>query len=494
MAADFDLIVAGGGPAGATLATLVAKDGHRVLLIERDRFPRHQIGESLLPATIHGIAPLLGVEDKLRGAGFPVKLGGTFRWGQDEQFWSLYFGSCVADANAPDADPGGGNGNAPRSHAYQVRRSEFDSILLRNAAASGVEVLEDHLVTDLLSEEGRITGVLFRDKNGGEHSATARFVADASGHQSPVARRIGERVASRFYRNIGVYCYFENAGRLPGRDAGNTLFEAFDGGWLWHIPLDDSLTSIGAVVSQQHAPALKQDREAAMRSFIDACPVTRGYLAQARRCEREPYHLMRVRKEFSYCHTRFWAPGAVLVGDSACFVDVLLSSGVHLATYSALLAARSINTCLAGDLDEGRSFDEFEMRYRLEFSRFYQLLVGLYDLRKDGAAYHAWLRTWLRQTNATQLEPPELQSQYQVRPMAGLAALLLGATIPVSTTRSLTQFRAFNRRILENDGSHLTMENVEPLPCAAWELEPAAGGLRWRDCLAATRATTAAVA
>ena len=473
MGTGYDLIVVGGGPAGSTLATLVAKDGNRVLLLERDRFPRYQIGESLLPATIHGICPLLGVEDEIRRAGFPVKLGGTFRWGKDGQFWSLYFGNCVAGTEEAAAD---------RSHAYQVRRSDFDSILLKNAAKNGVEVREGNTVLNLLSSDDRITGVRFRDEAGHGQTATARFVADASGHQGGVASRIGERIPSKFYRNIGVYCYFEHGGRLPGKDAGNTLFEAFDGGWLWYIPLSDTLTSVGAVVEQRHAPALKGDREAAMRSFIDACPVTRGFLAGARRCEGEPYGGLRVRKEFSYCHTRFWAPGAVLVGDSACFIDVLLSSGVHLATYSALLAARSINTCLAGDLDEGPSFDEFEMRYRLEFSRFYQLLVGLYDMRKDGETYHPWLRTWLRQTNGALLEPAELQAQHQVRPMAGLFALLSGQVLPVSTTRALEEFREFNRRILQNDGSHLTMDEVEPLPCAAWELEPSASGLRWRDC------------
>jgi halogenation protein CepH len=479
---EFDLIVVGGGPAGSTLATLVAKDGHRVLLLERDRFPRYQVGESLLPATIHGICPLLGVEDEIRRAGFPVKLGGTFRWGNDDKFWSLYFGNCVAGEDDVSAD---------RSHAYQVRRSDFDAILLKNAAENGVEVREGHTVLDLLSENERITGVRFRDEAGREQTATARFVADASGHQSCVAARLGERIASKFYRNIGLYGYFEHGGRLPGKDAGNTLFEAFEGGWLWYIPLSDTLTSVGAVITQQRAPALKRDLEAALRSFIDACPVTRDFLAGARRCEREPYAGLRVRKEFSYCHTRFWAPGAVLVGDSACFIDVLLSSGVHLATYSALLAARSINTCLAGELDEDRCFDEFEMRYRLEFSRFYQLLVGLYDMKKDGETYHTWLRTWLRQTNGTFLEPAELQARNQVQPMAGLAALLTGLDLPISTKISLKKFRDFNRRILETDGSHLTMDAVAPLPGAAWELKPDAGGLRWVECHPAAIAAAA---
>ncbi|MEA2540848.1 MAG: FAD-dependent halogenase, partial [Acidobacteriaceae bacterium] len=126
---DFDLIVVGGGPAGSTAATLVALQGHRVLLLEKEKFPRYKIGESLLPATVHGICPLLGVSKALKEANFVVKRGGTFRWGKSQTPWTFSFASSAAMAG-------------PTSIAYQVERMKFDQILLNNAREKGVDVRE----------------------------------------------------------------------------------------------------------------------------------------------------------------------------------------------------------------------------------------------------------------------------------------------------------------------------------------------------------------
>src|SRR4030095_6469363 len=137
----------------------------------------------------------------------------------------------------------------------------------------------------------------------------------------------------------------------------------------------------------EYAEKLKLGFEVAMDSFIEACPIIKQYLASATRVTEGTYGQFRVRKDYSYCNSRFWAPGAVLVGDAACFVDPVFSSGVHLATYSGLLAARSINTCLRGELDEERCFNEFEGRYRREYGNFYQFLMAFYDMHKDEESY-----------------------------------------------------------------------------------------------------------
>src|SRR5262249_40987478 len=127
----------------------------------------------------------------------------------------------------------------------------------------------------------------------------------------------------------------------------------------------------------------------AMQSFIDACPIVKEYLQPATRVTEGNYGKFRVRKDYSYVNTRFWAPGIVLVGDAACFIDPVFSSGVHLATYSALLAARSINTCLSGhEIDEQASFDEFERRYRREYGNFYEFLLAFYDMHQDLDSYY----------------------------------------------------------------------------------------------------------
>ncbi len=379
----YDVVVVGGGPAGSTLATLVTKRGGRVLLLERERFPRHQIGESLLPATIHGVCRLLDVFDDVEQAGFVRKRGGTFRWGRNDEPWTFDFGKASV------------NKALNFTYAYQVERSRFDHILLQNARRHGVEVHEEATVGALVEEAGRVCGVRWVE-SGQERVARARYVVDAAGHQSRFHQRAGKREYSKFFQNVALYCYYENAGRLPAPNSGNIFSVAFDEGWFWYIPLSDSLTSVGAVVAKEHADRLRGDPEAAMRSFVDKCPRIASLLSSGTRVSSGPYGSYRIRKDYSYTNTAFWAPGLVLIGDAACFIDPVFSSGVHLATYSGLLAARSILTCMQGRLDENESFGEFERRYRQEFAVFYEFLLGFYDMHQDEESYFWKARKVLR--------------------------------------------------------------------------------------------------
>jgi halogenation protein CepH len=371
---DYDLIVAGGGPAGTTLATLVAMQNHRVLLLEREAFPRYQIGESLLPSTIHGVCRLLGISSAIENAGFPKKFGGTFRWGKNKEPWSFSF----------DAAPSIGKA---RGYAYQVERAKFDQILLDNARHKGVQVVEEAAVTDLIEQDGRVTGVRYLHRKESELTATAAFVADATGNQSRLAQRVGKREYSQFFQNVALFGYYENGKRLPPPNEGNIVVVSFGEGWFWYIPLSKTLTSVGAVIAKEHAGRLNQGHEAAMEYFISSCPMIQDYLAQARRVTEGIYGAFRVRKDYSYSNSRFWIPGMVLIGDAACFIDPIFSSGVHLGTHAALMAARSINTILAGELSEERCFEEFERRYRREFGNFYQFLIAFYDTNQDESSY-----------------------------------------------------------------------------------------------------------
>lgn len=374
-AETFDVIVVGGGPGGSTLATFTAMKQHRVLLLERERFPRHQVGESLLPATINGICVMLGVEQELRDAQFTYKLGGTYRWGKHEKPWSFTFGPSTID-------PGSS------AFAYQVERMKFDQILLDNAVRRGVDVRQECRVLEVLKTGDRVCGVLYVGADGNPAEAVARYVVDASGHQSTIARVAGDRVYSKFFQNVAVYGYFLDAARLPPPNSGNIFCEAFADGWFWYIPLSDHLTSVGAVVAKEHADRIVKDGpENALRYFIESSPLVRRMLEGASRVATGPYEPVRVRKDYSYCTTAFAVPGLVLIGDAACFIDPVFSSGVHLATYSALLAARSINACLSGAVEEKRAFAEFEARYRREFSKFYEFLVAFYDMDKDLDSY-----------------------------------------------------------------------------------------------------------
>ncbi|GIF17057.1 tryptophan halogenase family protein [Actinoplanes teichomyceticus] len=388
---EFDVVVAGGGPAGSTVATLVAMQGHRVLLLEKETFPRYQIGESLLPSTVHGVCRMLGVSDELAAAGFPVKRGGTFRWGARPEPWTFSF------AVSPLM-------NGPTSFAYQVERARFDEILLRNAQRKGVDVREGCSVTGVIEGDERITGVRYTDPDGGEHEVSARFVVDASGNKSRLYSQVGGvRNYSEFFRSLALFGYFENGKRLPEPYSGNILSVAFDSGWFWYIPLSDTMTSVGAVVRREMAEKIQGDREKALQALIAECPLISDYLADARRITTGRYGELRVRKDYSYHQTSYWRPGMILVGDAACFVDPVFSSGVHLATYSALLAARSINSVLAEDLDEKTALSEFEARYRREYGVFYEFLVSFYQMNVNEESYF-WQAKKVTNNKHTEIE------------------------------------------------------------------------------------------
>ncbi|KZB79716.1 tryptophan 7-halogenase [Amycolatopsis regifaucium] len=365
---DYDVIVVGGGPGGSTVAGLTAAEGHRVLLVDKDVFPRYQIGESLLPATIHGICALLGVREEIERAGFVRKGGGTFKWGTSAEPWTFSFAASERMAG-------------PTSYAYQVERSRFDLVLLDGARRLGAEVRQGHRALGTIREGDRITGVRYADDTGRERLATARFVVDASGHGSRLHHDVGgAREYSPHFRNLALFGYFEGGHRMPAPHAGNILCVSFADGWFWYIPLSDTLTSVGAVVKQESATRVQGDPDVAYASLIDDCPLIAEFLRDAHRATEPPYDRLRVRKDYSYDRTVLWCPGMVLVGDAACFIDPVFSSGVHLATYSALLAARSINTTLAGLGEESRCFTEFEARYRREFSLFRDFLLTFYEL------------------------------------------------------------------------------------------------------------------
>src|SRR5262249_39822491 len=170
-----------------------------------------------------------------------------------------------------------------------------------------------------------------------------------------------------------------------------------------YIPLSPTLTSVGAVVRRENADKVQGDPEQAIQALIDECPLISEYLADATRVTEGQYGQRRVRKDYSYHQTKVWRPGLVLIGDAACFVDPVFSSGVHLATYSALLAARSINSTLAGLVTEDAAFTEFEARYRREYGVFYEFLMSFYDMHVDENSYF-WQAKKVTQNSHSELE------------------------------------------------------------------------------------------
>lgn len=372
---EFDVVVVGGGPSGSTVAAVVALRGRRTLVLESELFPRYQIGESLLPSTIHGICRLIGASDAVANAGFTRKRGGTFKWGSSKDPWTFAFSVSPKMAG-------------PTAFSYQVERMKFDQILLDNASRVGAEVRQQCAATRVLEEDGRVRGVWYRDADGAEHLVRARYVVDASGHKSRIYRAVGgSREYSDYFKNLALFGYFRNAKRLPEPNAGNIFCVAFDNGWFWFIPLTPTMTSVGVVVSRELAGEIQGDPEKTLHKMIGECPLMAEYLSDAERITDGPYGQIRVRKDYSYHNSVFWRPGFALVGDAACFVDPVFSSGVHLATHGALLAGRSLNSFMEGVLDEDMALREFETRYRHEYHVFYEYLRSFYGMHADSGSY-----------------------------------------------------------------------------------------------------------
>jgi FAD-dependent halogenase len=314
-----DVVVVGGGPGGSTTATMLARQGHRVTLLERERFPRAHVGESLLPATVP-ILEALGVRDEIERAGCLRKFGATMVWGREPEPWSWYFRET----------------NVRYPHAYQVWRPQFDQILLNAARDSGVDVREGTTVASVRFDGGRATGVVTEDGA----SIEADHVVDASGQRAMMGHALGLRRWDRDFRNMAVYGYFEGAGRLDPPDETNILVESYGEGWFWLIPLHVGVVSVGAVVDS--ATSRTRVRGDALGEFLQAeiarTTLTRRLLSGALLVDG-PYSL----RDWSYTSDRTVGDGWILVGDAACFVDPLFSSGVHLAMSAGTMAAAYVD-------------------------------------------------------------------------------------------------------------------------------------------------------
>jgi flavin-dependent dehydrogenase len=396
-----DVIVIGGGPAGSVAAGFLAQAGLRVLLFERERFPRYHIGESLLSATMP-ILDALGVMPAIEAAGFIRKPGGTFVWGSRAEPWSFFFRD----------DPGG------RPNAFQVVRSQFDHLLLKHAAGLGADVREEHRVEDVRYDGAR-TQVTAIDAHGATVEVDAAWVIDASGQQALLGRRDQLRRFDPFFKNLAVFSYYENAEGLDNELRGNILSAAFADGWFWFIPLHDGSTSVGAVVdAKRFAGEASGDATPLYDRLIGACTPVADRLRQARRIAP-----VRVIRDYSYCSDRFHGPGYLLAGDAACFIDPVFSTGVHLACLSGYLAAQTVESLLAArNGDASAHLAQYDVRYRAAFERYLQFLYFFYDHHADPDSYF-----WRARKILNPETPLEARTAF-VRLMSGTGDLLANDT------------------------------------------------------------------
>ena len=342
-------------------------------LYERETFPRAHVGESLLPATL-AILDDIGVLPAIEAEGFVRKAGATMSWGRDDVPWSWYFAET----------------NRRYPHSYQVWRPRFDQILLDHSARCGVRVHQGEAVKSVHDNGVELA-------NGTRVQAT--MVVDATGQSALVASARGLREWDTFFRNLAVYGYFEGGRHLDPPDAGNIFIEAYEHGWLWKIPLAGGLSSVGAVVDRDFGAAAIRNagRERFFRDQVAAAPLSSVMLGGAE-LRDGPFAV----RDWSYCATAMTGAGVVLVGDAACFIDPLFSTGVHLAVTGAHLAAAYVTTALHTPSLASSAAASYERLYRTQYRHFHELAALFYASNRARDSYFWEAR---RLTGATHRDP-----------------------------------------------------------------------------------------
>ena len=356
---DFDFAVAGAGPAGSSAAIALAQRGHRVVLIERERFPRFHIGESLLSTANEAFAAL-GVAERMAAARFPEKWGAR-----------LYTHDGRAGRGVDFAVARG----VVQAQTLQVPRAEFDRILLERARELGVEVRE---ATRVAGCDFETDGVRLECEGGGAGPANLRVRAlvDATGRAGLLARRFALRTDEPALANVAIFAHFSGVPRLPGdRPDDIRLIARDDAGWFWLIPIGPDLMSVGVVLPKAlYMQRPHGDPEAMLAAAIADTRVVRELMADARR--EWP---VRVEKEFSYFTSRYAGDRWILAGDAGSFLDPVFSTGVSIAMETGIEAAAELDrAAAAGDFSAGR-FAAFEQRCRARYASFRRFVVGFYS-------------------------------------------------------------------------------------------------------------------
>lgn len=355
-----DVVVIGGGPAGATVSTLIAQHGLRVQLFERERFPRFHIGESLIPET-YWVFKRLNMLDKLRASPFVKKHSVRFVGASGKLSQPFYF-----DEHKPHEC----------SQTWQVLRSEFDKLMLDNAREHGVDAHEGVRVLEVLFEGQRAVGVRIADEQGTRREVRAKVVVDASGQSTMLASHFKIRVNDPELKKGAVWTYYKGAYRDSGRDEGTTMVLATEGrkGWFWYIPLHDDVVSVGVVASFDYLFNGRGDHEKIFHEELQRCPTVKQRVEIGRRVAK-----FRATKDYSYRASREAGDGWVLVGDAYGFLDPLYSSGVLLALKSGQLAADAIVEGLAKGDTSAAQLGNWAPNYNQGMERMRRMVCQYYD-------------------------------------------------------------------------------------------------------------------
>lgn len=356
-----EVIVIGGGPAGSTAASVLAMHGRRVLLLEKDKFPRYHIGESLMPYCYFPLERI-GMIEAMKASHFPKKYSVQFISVDGRASQPFYFYQHF---------------DHPASTTWQVLRSEFDLMLLNNARAKGVEVREQTKVTEILREGGAVVGVKTAD---GE--VRAPVTIDASGREMMAPSRRRWVMPDPALKRVALWTYYRGAKRDPGLDEGATTVAFLpEKGWFWYIPLPDDVVSVGVVATGEYLFGQTRDQREVFDREVTKNRWIQDHLAPGTRVNAPglaegPFYLT---SEWSYRSRHCGENGLVVIGDALAFLDPVFSSGVFLALKGGVLAGDAVQAALKADDVSAARFTELGATLSKAVEDMRQLVYAFYD-------------------------------------------------------------------------------------------------------------------
>ena len=357
---NYDAIVVGAGPAGSTAGALLAEKGRDVLIVEKEKFPRYHVGESLMPFCYFPLERL-GLIDTLMDSANPRKY--CVQFVRQDGFLSqpFYFFQHF---------------DHPSSTTWQVWRSEFDKMILDKARSNGATVMEETKAKNLIKSGDRVEGITVESEEFGSLELRAPIVVDASGRDCFAAHKQKWKIRDPELKKIALWTYYKGAKRDPGLDEGATTVAYLPNkGWFWYIPLSGDMVSVGIVAERDYLfnGSTKDHEEIFQREVLNNEWI-KEHLAEA-----EQTGEYRITGEYSYRNRYCASEGLVLAGDALGFLDPVFSSGVFLALKSGVMLADEIDLALdAGDLS-AKSFDRYGKRMQSSIETMRKIVYAFYD-------------------------------------------------------------------------------------------------------------------
>jgi len=371
---NFDVIVMGGGPAGSSVAGILAREGRKVIVFEKEIFPRHHIGESLMTDT-YWTFRRLGILEKLKESPFVRKYSVQFANAAGKESRPFYFFEAVHHESAV---------------TWQITRAQFDELLINHAAEQGAVVHQGVLVKQVLFEGDQAVGVEVQMQDGTREKFFAKVVVDATGQAAMLSNKFRWRMRDPKLKKAVLYSYFKGAHREPDLNGGATLVlrtEPGSGGWFWYIPLENDITSVGIVADPEYlVKGRGQDLAKIFQEEIDKCEPVRKRVAEGERVDKI-YSIL----DYSYRSKHNAGNGFIIIGDAYGFLDPIYSSGVLLALKMAELAADAIHDAFNHDDFSAARLGQYQAKLDRGIESMRKLVYAFYN---DGFSFSGFLRKY----------------------------------------------------------------------------------------------------